>query len=58
MKHELSILLLWAIAISVTFLKVDQPGLITILGPVYSICMIGSIIVVRAARSSAPRGSA
>jgi hypothetical protein len=58
MKHELATLALWAIAITVTFLRVDQVGAATILGPVYAVCMIGCIIVVRAARTSAGRGAA
>jgi L-lactate permease len=58
MKHELATLALWAIAITVTYLKLDQAGAATILGPVYAVCMIGCIIIVRAARATAGRGTA
>jgi hypothetical protein len=58
MKHEFATLALWAIAITVTILRIDAPGAATILGPVYAVCMIGCIIVVRAARASAGRGTA
>jgi hypothetical protein len=57
MKHELATLALWAIAITVTMLRGDRPGAATILGPVYAVCMIGSIIIVRAARASGGRGA-
>ncbi len=52
MKHELTTALLWAISIVVTFLTVKQEGVLRILGPVYLVCMIGSIVTVRAARAS------
>lgn len=56
MKHELTMALLWTIAIAVTFLTVKQEGALTVLGPVYAVCMIGSIVTVRVARAgSGPR---
>ncbi len=54
MKHELAATFLWAIAIAVTFLVVKQEGILTTLGPVYAVCMIGCIVVVRAARHPRP----
>jgi hypothetical protein len=50
-KHELATAALWAIAILVTILTVKQEGILTVLLPVYAVCMIGSIVTVRAARS-------
>jgi hypothetical protein len=57
MKHEFATLALWAIAITVTLLRIDAPGPARILGPVYAVCMIGCIVIVRAARASAGRGA-
>ncbi|HSE66749.1 MAG TPA: hypothetical protein VLB12_07165 [Gemmatimonadales bacterium] len=58
MKHELAIVALWAIAILVTILTVKQEGVLTVLLPVYAVCMIGSIVTVRAARSSSGQAAA
>ena len=49
MKHQAAILSLWLIAIVITFVTVRDYRLLTTLGPVYAICMIGSVITVRAA---------
>jgi hypothetical protein len=49
MKHQLAVVLLWSIAIGITFLEVRDARLLTILGPVYAVCMIGSLVTVRAA---------
>lgn len=49
MKHIAAVLILWLIAITVTFLTVQDPRARTTLGPVYAVCMIGSIMTVRAA---------
>ena len=49
MKHQIAVLLLWLIAIGVTFVMVRDPQVLTTLGPVYAICMIGSVVTVRAA---------
>jgi len=45
--HEFVILILWVIAILATFFIIKDTGLFAYLGPVYSICMIGSIVTVR-----------
>ena len=50
MKHELAVLVLWLIAAVVTLLVVEETGLYTYLGPLYFICMVSSIYVVRAAK--------
>ena len=50
--HELVILVLWMIAIMATFFIIKDTGKFTYLAPVYSICMIGSLITVRAMRSN------
>ena len=49
MKHELAILALWLISIVATMLIVDEAGIFTYLGPLYAICTIGSVIIVRRA---------
>jgi hypothetical protein len=43
-------LALWLIAIIATLFVVNDKGLFTYLGPVYAICMVGSIITLRNAR--------
>jgi hypothetical protein len=48
-KHQLAILSLWCIALAVTFIEIHDDRVLTILGPVYAVCMIGSIVTVRAA---------
>jgi hypothetical protein len=53
LKHELAVLALWLIAIIVTLMVLDGEGF-TFLGPLYAICMIGSVVTVRNARN-APR---
>jgi hypothetical protein len=58
MKHELVTAALWAIAIVVTFLMIDDRTIITKLGPVFAICAIGSVVNVRAARMGPGRKSA
>jgi len=55
MKYELATTVLWAIAVVVTILMVKQDGVLTILLPVYAVCMIGAVVTVRAARSSSGR---
>jgi hypothetical protein len=49
-KHELAVLGLWLLAVVPTFLLVHQTGLFTYLGPLYFICMVGSVYVVRSAK--------
>lgn len=56
MKYELATAALWAIAILITILTVLPEGSLTVLLPVFAICMIGSIVTVRAARSSSGHG--
>ena len=47
MKTIIAITVLWLIAIAATFFITRDTGLFTYLGPVYLICMIGSIVIVR-----------
>ncbi len=49
MKHIVVVVILWCIAIVTTLLLVEKTGVFTYLGPVYFICMLGSIITVRRA---------
>ncbi|MFQ5706355.1 MAG: hypothetical protein ACE5HO_02845 [bacterium] len=51
MKHELATLVLWFIAIVATMLLVREKTLFTYLGPLYAICTIGSLLIVRQARA-------
>ena len=51
MKHELAILVLWLLAVIPTLMMVYQSGLFTYLGPLYFLCMVGSIYVVRSAKN-------
>ncbi len=50
LKHELAILALWLIAVVPTLLIVHQSGLFTYLGPLYFLCMVGSVYIVRNAK--------
>jgi hypothetical protein len=50
MKETLIVAALWLIAIVTTVIFIRETGWFTYLGPVYLICMIGSIITVRRAR--------
>lgn len=52
MRHEVIVLLLWFIAIVATLVITRDSGLFTYLGPVYAICMIGSVVTVRRARGA------
>lgn len=49
MKYILTITFLWIIAIVTTLLFIDKANPFTYLGPVYWICMVGSIVTVRRA---------
>jgi len=49
-SHEFAILILWAIAILATLFIVQDRNFLTYLGPLYFVCMVGSIVVVRNAR--------
>ena len=50
MKYELAILGLWLLAVVPTLLLLQQTGLFTYLGPLYFICMVGSVYIVRSAK--------
>jgi len=50
-KYEITILGLWIIAILATLLIVKDNRIFTFLGPVYFVCMLGSVITVNKARS-------
>ncbi len=50
MKYELATLGLWLLAVIPTLLLVHETGLFTYLGPLYFICMVGSLYIVRNAK--------
>ena len=50
MKHELAVLGLWLIALVPTLLLLQPSGLFSYLGPLYFLCMVGSIYIVRSAK--------
>lgn len=50
MKYELIMLALWLIAIIPTLLLVHETGLFSILGPLYFLCMVGSVYLIRNAK--------
>ncbi len=50
MKYELGILLLWLLAVVPTLILVHESGLFTYLGPLYFMCMVGSVYIVRSAK--------
>ncbi len=50
MKHELAVLGLWLLAVVPTLILIHQTGLFTYLGPLYFLCMVGSIYIVRSAK--------
>ena len=50
MKHDMAVLILWLLAVVPTFLLVHQTGVFTFLGPLYFICIVGSLYVVRSAK--------
>lgn len=50
LKHELAVLGLWLVAVIPTLLLLRESGLFSYLGPLYFICMVGSVYIVRAAR--------
>jgi hypothetical protein len=49
-KYELAVLALWLIAVVPTLLLVHSSGAFTYLGPLYFLCMVGSIYIVRHAK--------
>ena len=50
LKHEMGILVLWLLAVVPTLLLLRDTGLFTYLGPLYFLCMLGSIYIVRHAK--------
>ena len=50
MKYELANLALWLLAVIPTLLLVNQTGVFTYLGPLYFLCMVGSVYLVRSAK--------
>jgi Na+/glutamate symporter len=52
MKYEIAVVLLWAIAMAATYLIIRQSSVLTLLAPLFAVCMIGSVIIVRRAASS------
>lgn len=57
MKYVIAVVVLWAIAIVPTVVLVGDREAFTYLGPVYGICMMGSVMVVRRAQIAAARGT-
>jgi hypothetical protein len=55
-RHEAVALVLWLIAIGTTLLEVG-PEHFTHLGPVFFVCMLGTIVTVRRARGKPVGGS-
>jgi hypothetical protein len=49
MKYVIATLLLWVIALVATILVVNDTGALMILGPLFAICMVGSVVIVRRA---------
>ena len=49
MKHlpVVVIVALWAIAIAATFVIVKDSKILSFLGPIYFVCMLGSVVTVR-----------
>lgn len=52
MKHELAIIALWLLAVVATLFLVHQSGVFTFLGPLYFICMLGSVYIVRSSKKN------
>lgn len=50
MKYELATLAIWLVATLATIGIVKDSGVLTYLLPVFAICMIGTVMVVRKAR--------
>ncbi len=50
LRFELAVLGLWLLAVVPTLLLLRESGLFTYLGPLYFVCMVGSVYVVRSAR--------
>ncbi len=52
LRFELAVLGLWLLAVIPTLLLLRESGLFTYLGPLYFVCMVGSVYVVRSARKA------
>lgn len=50
MKPEYSILALWAIALAATLYFTAETGAAIYLAPLFAVCMIGSVLIVRKAK--------
>ena len=58
MKYVAATVALWALAILGTVLIVQDQQVFTYLGPLYAICMIGAIMIVRQAQGSSVKPAA
>ena len=47
MKHTVGIVLLWGIAAGATYLVLKGGGGFAFLAPLYAICAIGTVVIVR-----------
>lgn len=50
MKHELAIIVLWLLAAVPTLLLIHEGRALTFLGPLFFLCTVGSIYIVRSAK--------
>ena len=51
--YELAAAMLWLIAAIATMLAVEGTGVFTYTAPVYFVCMVGTVLIVRASRGKA-----
>ena len=49
-KYELGVLLLWFVAVVPTYLVYRNTSSFTYLAPLYFLCMLGTVLIVRQAR--------
>lgn len=49
-KHEMAVIALWLLAVVPTLMMVHQTGVFTYLGPLYFLCMVGTLYIVRSAK--------
>jgi len=54
MKHTLAVAALWVIAIAATIVIVADRSVFSYLGPLYAVCMIGSVVIVKRASARPP----
>lgn len=50
MKHELATIVLWLLALTPTLLLMRNTGYLTFLGPLYFLCIVGSLFILRNAK--------